>query len=50
MFATKDTICIRLDENLTDIGWSKGDIISLTTLEAIMRTYAEVKITVICVQ
>ena len=50
VFATKDTICIRLEENLIDLGWSKGDIISLTSLEAIMRIYAEVKITIICIQ
>ena len=50
MFATKDTICIRLEESLPDLGWDKGDIISLTTLETITRIYAEVKVTVICVQ
>ena len=40
----------RLNESLPDLSWSKGDIITLATLQQIMSVYAEVNVTVIMPQ
>lgn len=36
-----------LNESLPDLGWDEGDIITWTTLQTIMVTYAQVSVTVV---
>ena len=50
IFAKENTILFRLNENLCGQGWDKGDVISLSTLQIIMQTYAEVSVSVINIQ
>ena len=40
----------RLEEDIPGLGWSKGDIISQASLDAIMTVYYEIAVTVILVQ